>query len=73
MNATTKGQADVRIDDFGSLALIEPVTDTGREWCDANLFWESWQETNGAIAVECRNAVDIAGMMREAGLEVAAT
>lgn len=71
MKATTAAQADVRIDDFGSVALVEPITDSGREWCEANLSWESWQETNGAIAVECRNAGDIADMMREAGLTVA--
>ena len=48
------------------------VTDNNREWLEANVYWEPWQEQhqNGqlvAIACEGRQAADIAEALADAG------
>lgn len=64
--------ADVRIiADEGSVVLIRPVSDAGREWLDENVESESYQWLGGNLAIEHGYADGLLAAMEEAGLGVA--
>lgn len=58
---------DIRGENYGSIVLLRPLTETGREWLAANIA-EDAQTLGEAIAVEPRYVGDILNGMAEAGL-----
>ncbi len=62
---------DIQLQNHGSLRLVRPVTDAGREWIDENVDSEA-QWFGGALAVEPRYVQAIVEGMQLDGLEVGA-
>lgn len=68
MNGT---QEDVRIENHGSLFVVQPMTTEAREWMLENVASEPWQWLGGGLAVEPRYVFDLVEGMRDAGFTVA--
>jgi hypothetical protein len=62
--------ADVQIENAGSIVLIRPLTDAGRNWVEHNIQAEDWQHFGGAIAAEPRTVEAVIEGMRGDGLDV---
>ncbi len=62
--------ADVLVRNEGSILMLTPDSDSGREWIDENLGLESWQWLGNSCAIEWRYAPAIIEGMWEDGLEV---
>lgn len=65
-------QADVTLEDHGTVVLLQPLTGAGLEWLQTNVQTEGWQWFGSALAVEPRCAAAVVEGMVEDGLEVAA-
>ena len=61
---------DVRVNDYGSVMLITPLTRQAKEWIEMNLDKEPWQWLGVSITVEPRLAGDLAFAMELDGLNV---
>lgn len=61
---------DVRVEDHGSIVLVQPLTDAAREWVTGNVPLEGWQWMGGAFACEPRYVDNLLDGMRGDGLEV---
>ncbi len=61
---------DIIIRDEGSVFLVKPVSDAGRQWIDTNLQTEPWQWLGEALGVEHRFITDIIDGMLGDGLIV---
>ena len=61
---------DVRVNDQGSVVLLQPITEAASDWIDENIESESWQWFGGALAVEHRYADAIIEGMQSDGLGV---
>ena len=70
--ATQTVTHDIEISHGGSIALVTPLTDAGREWINDNLQVEAWQwmGCGSSLAVEPRCAQAIRDGAIDAGLEV---
>jgi hypothetical protein len=64
---------DITIDDCGSVTMLTPMTEQGREWIGANLDADSWQWLGGSLAVEPSMVPALLEAMIDDGLEVGAT
>ncbi len=62
--------ADVRVNDQGSVVMIEPVSDEAKTWVQENVGLEGWQWFGPAFACEPRMADPLIEGMRDAGLVV---
>lgn len=62
-------QYDVRVDNHGSIMLLNPLTQAGEAWMDEHLPADALT-FGGGIVVEPRYVGDIVNGMREDGLEV---
>lgn len=61
---------DVAVENHGTIALIRPLTDSGRTWVEENIPTEDWQWFGGAIVAEPRYVPDVIEGMEGDGLEV---
>ena len=61
--------ADVKIENHGSLVLIQPLTEAASDWLDENIS-EDAQLFGGAVVVEPRYVEAIVEGMQNDGLEV---
>jgi len=64
--------ADIQLHDYGSLAMVMPLTSAASAWLAANVDAESWQWMGGALAVDRRYVYGLIDAVQDAGLEVAA-
>jgi len=65
-----EGEADVEVEDLGSIVLLRPKSDAAREWIDENLQLEDWQWYEGGAAIEHGYADAIIEGMKDDGLNV---
>jgi hypothetical protein len=69
--ASQSGDAlDAKVENLGSICILQPLSSAGKAWTDENLAVESWQMTGGGIAIEPRMVQDIIDGMEAAGLTV---
>ncbi len=61
---------DVCVDNQGSVMLLCPLTDAGRDWITENIAPEPWQWLGPNLAIEPRCAPAIVEGMQADGLEV---
>ena len=54
-----KKQIDIRVENHGSVVLLRPESDRGRNWLKGAIAAESWQWFGGAVACEPRYVADI--------------
>ena len=66
---TKKVQADMSIENCGSILLFQPLTLVGEQWINDHVTPNSLRY-NGALVVEGRYAADLAVGMQEDGLAV---
>jgi len=62
--------ADLRVEGHGSVFLLRPLTDTGREWLTENVANEGWQWLGDALACEPRHVGDVIQGARAFGIKV---
>ena len=60
---------DVRIENHGSIVLVQPLTDTAREWLTANVGEDSMY-FGGALVVEPRYLGELVDGMVSDGLNL---
>lgn len=65
-----KAAPDVRVENLGSVRILQPLSAAGAAWVKANLAVESWQTIGGGIAIEPRMVQNIIDGMEAAGLKV---
>lgn len=65
-----KPMTDARIENHGSIMLLQPLTPAALEWIEDHVVAEPWQWWCGGLAVEPRYASDIVAGMQEDGLVV---
>lgn len=63
-------QLDVRFHDEGSITMVEPITETAKEWVRENVPLESWQWLGNRFACEPRMVTNLMNGMAEGGLRV---
>lgn len=63
--------ADIRVENEGSIFVLRPLTETGEEWICENLASEPWQWLGNALCIEHRFAYEIVTGMKNDGLVVA--
>jgi hypothetical protein len=61
-----------RLDNHGSIALLIPLTNAGREWLESNVNPEPWQWFGPGLAVEPRYLGALLNGALDDGLEVEA-
>jgi hypothetical protein len=61
---------DLYVQNEGSIFLLRPLSDAGRDWIADNVCAESWQMFGDAIAVEHRFIGDIVSGAQHDGLVV---
>lgn len=61
---------DVLFEDHGTIALLTPQTDAGREWIETRLDTEPWQWLGRSLTIESRYAIEIMEGMEVDGLYV---
>jgi hypothetical protein len=61
-------QADIEINDQGSIVMFTPRTPQGEKWIQENLEFESWQMMGPSLCLDHRPAQDVVYLMEEAGL-----
>jgi hypothetical protein len=66
----TSDLPDFRFENHGSIALLIPLTDAGREWIETNPNPEPWQCFGGGLAVEPRCLGAVIDRALDDGLEV---
>lgn len=62
--------ADIQVENGGSIYLLRPLTDRGRQWLRENVQAESWQWFGDGLAVEHRYVADVVEGARAEGMEV---
>lgn len=67
---TTQTENDIRLDNFGSIIGITPLTQAGRDWIDENVQSEGWQWLGGTLNIEPRMAVAVVTGMEADGLAI---
>lgn len=63
-------EIDIEVTSGGSVFLVRPLTDAGRDWLHENVESEGWQWLGDALAVEHRYIEPLVCGMVQAGLEV---
>ena len=63
-------KADIQIEEYGTISMIQALTKRGKEWVKEHIQFESWQVMCGAIASDPRMAHDVAEGACEDGLSV---
>lgn len=63
---------DVRMENHGTVVMLRPLTDAGRDWIEENVHAEGWQWFGGALACEPRMVEPVLQGMADAGLTVEA-
>ena len=61
-------QADVYVENHGSLFMVTPLSDSSRQWVQENVATESWQWLGSSFSVEHRYMQNLVSGMQEAGL-----
>lgn len=61
--------SDIRVQDEGTIVLLHPLTDRGREWINTQVQADA-QYLGRALAVERRYVQDILEGMAAEGLEI---
>lgn len=61
---------DAKVENLGSVHILQPLSAAGKVWTDENLAVESWQRIGGGIAIEPRMVQDIVDGMEADGLTV---
>jgi hypothetical protein len=61
---------DFIISNHGTVVLLIAITQQARDWADAHLQLEEWQEGHRTIAVEPRYISDIARGIVDEGLSI---
>jgi hypothetical protein len=65
-------RCDILVENHGSIVLLRPATNAGREWLEANCDRSGYQPfTGGTLLCEPRYLEAIVAGAREAGLEMA--
>lgn len=62
--------ADLEVRNYGTVALIEALTEAGRKWLHENVYADSWQWLGDRLAVEPRFAGAVMASAADAGLGV---
>ena len=62
--------SDVRIENHGSVAIIQPVSAIGNEWVESNLVNDETVFWGGGIVAEPRYIEDVVRGMQHDGLTV---
>ena len=65
-----EAEADVIVSNEGSVFLLNPVTDAGKEWIKENCQTEGWQWLGQCLAIGPLYALDIVEGMQGDGLVV---
>jgi hypothetical protein len=65
-----EAETDVIVSNEGSVFLLNPVTDAGKEWIKENCRTEGWQWLGECLAIEPRYALEIVEGMQGDGLVV---
>jgi len=61
---------DARVENMGSVCILQPLSPAGKAWTDENLAVEPWQTIGGGIAIEPRMVQNIIDGMESDGLTV---
>jgi len=60
---------DLQLEQNGSVDLIRPLTEKGRDWLETNVHYQGdWVDGGAALAIEPRYTVDILKEAYEDGL-----
>lgn len=62
--------ADIFVADYGSFAMITPMTAIGHCWVEEHVEIEPWQKFGASVACEPRCLNDLVEGMRQDGLVV---
>jgi hypothetical protein len=62
---------DFRIEDHGSIVVVQPLTPQAGEWIEENVPTEPWQWLGGGLCVEHRYAEPLIEGIVEDGLSLA--
>ncbi len=65
---TRPARVDIRVENHGSIVLLQPLNPAAREWLDQHVAWE--QKFGNAIVVEPRYVAGIVQGAINDGLEV---
>lgn len=63
-------EADIRLENYGSVTMLRPLTEDGRDWMRENVQAESWQWFGGALAAEPRMCVAVVDGAEADGLMI---
>lgn len=68
MEDTTERQPDFKVEDHGSICILQPISPEANEWADEHISYEmTWA---GGIVVEPRYLPDIVDGIVDSGLTV---
>ena len=59
---------DIRLENFGSIVLMEPLTEHAEQWIRSKIAMEPWQWLGNKLAIEPRYVLDIVNGMQIDGL-----
>lgn len=62
--------ADLEVQDYGSLCIFRGLNDTGFDWMEEHLEAEDWQHTLGGVAVDFRYTDELIELAVMDGLAV---
>lgn len=71
MTLTDLAQADILVEDHGSVVLLRPLTRAGGVWLHDNVSSEPWQWLGAALAAEPRLVQPVIAGAEADGLRVA--
>lgn len=63
-------QADVLVENHGSVCMVTPMSPTARKWVDENVQPESWQWLGASFACEPRYLPSLIDGMQDEGLMI---
>ena len=61
---------DIKIEQHGTVATLQPLTGAARQWVEANVITEPWQWLGGRLCIDPAYANDIAAGAVNDGLRV---
>ena len=70
MSKRRKRDADIRVEDHGTVVLMRARSERGEAWMGEMIVTEAWQHFGGAIACEPRFVVDVIDGAEADGLVV---
>lgn len=70
MSPARKAQADLTVEDHGTIALLRPLTRRAGIWLHEHVSSEPWQWLGLAVAAEPRTVPDVVAGARADGLVV---